>query len=234
VADIGVVLFDLDNTLSDFDWSKREAFTGLLRAEGIRNPEDYIDTFTTLADPLWDQLERGEITLATLNDERFQRLVAHTDIGIDPSRLAPAYLKWLSRTGGLIEGARELLDDLRGEVRMGLVTNGYAEVQRPRLVNFEIDGYFDVVIVSSEIGHAKPSPAFFDVAFDAFDHPDPATVLVVGDSLSSDIAGGAQAGAVTCWFNPGRTVVPTTPSTPRIDHVATHLADVAEIVRSTR
>lgn len=227
MAGYEVVLFDLDNTLSDFDWSKREAFAAMLHAEGINNPDDYLDTFTTVANPLWAQLERGEITLETLNDERFQRLVANTDIGVDPARLAPAFLTWLGKTGGLLAGARELLDELQGQVRIGLITNGYSEVQRPRLANFDLDKYFEAVVVSSEIGHAKPNSEFFDVAFDLLGHPDPSTVLVVGDSLSSDIAGGETAGAGTCWFNPAGKPVPTS---PRIDHVANKLADVATIV----
>jgi 2-haloacid dehalogenase len=177
-------------------------------------------------------LERGEITLETLNDERFQRLVAHTDLGVDPARLAPAFLQWLGKTGGLIAGARELLDDLRGDFRMGLITNGYSEVQRPRLAHFDLDQYFDVVVVSSEIGHAKPGSAFFDAVFTALGHPDPATVLVVGDSISSDIAGGAKAGAATCWFNPGHKPLPTGPGTPRIDHVVSTLAEIGPIART--
>jgi HAD superfamily hydrolase (TIGR01509 family) len=141
-------------------------------------------------------------------------------------------LQWLGTAGGLVEGARELLDDLHGDVRLGLITNGYSEVQRPRLTHFDLSHYFEAVVVSSEIGHAKPSAAFFDHAFTALGSPDPATVLVVGDSLSSDIAGGRNAGTVTCWFNPAGKPVPTD-SVHAVDHVVATLADVGHLVRGS-
>ncbi len=222
-----MVLFDLDDTLSDFGSAQSAALPGLLAEHGVANADNYLSRFKQLADPLWRALEAGELTLDTLNDERFRLLVEHTDLDLDPAVLAPRYLSWLGRSGDLLPGAVELLDELHGRVAMGLVTNGYSEVQRPRLSQFGLDRYFASVTVSSEIGHAKPSRAFFDVALAALGNPDPATVLVVGDSLTSDIAGGAAAGCATCWFNPGRR---RAPAALRIDHVATTLADVASIV----
>lgn len=225
-----MVLFDLDNTLSDFASAQQAALPGLLADHGVLDGGDYLPTFKCLAAPLWEQLEAGELTLDTLNEERFRLLIEHTDLDLDPTALAPQYLRWLGRSGVLWPGATELLDQLDGTVPLGLITNGYGEVQRPRLAQFQLEGYFTSVTVSSEIGHAKPSQAFFDVALEAHGNPDPASVLVVGDSLSSDIAGGAAAGCVTCWFNPGGLEPPVA---PRIDHVATTLADVATIVLST-
>ena len=224
-----LVLFDLDNTLSDFASAQRAALPALLADHGVSDGGEYLPAFKRLAAPLWEQLEAGELTLDTLNDERFRLLIEHTDLELDPASLAPQYLAWLGRSGVLWPGAMELLDQLDGAVTMGLITNGYGEVQRPRLAQFELEDYFTSVTVSSEIGHAKPSQAFFDVALGAHGNPDPASVLVVGDSLSSDIAGGAAAGCVTCWFNPDGL---EPPAVPRIDHVATTLADVATIVLS--
>ncbi len=226
-ARYALVLFDLDNTLSDFESAQRIALPGLLAEHGVADGAALIPTFKELASPLWAQLEAGELTLETLNDERFRRLVEHTGLDLDPAVVAPQYLAWLGRSGELWPGALPLLDRLLGTVDMGLVTNGYSEVQRPRLDKFDLNRYFSSVTVSSEIGHAKPSNAFFDVALAAHGNPDPSTVLVVGDSLSSDIAGGAAAGCATCWFNPTRKAVPIS---PRIDHVATTLVDVGSIV----
>ncbi|NND76057.1 MAG: noncanonical pyrimidine nucleotidase, YjjG family [Ilumatobacter sp.] len=227
-----VVLFDLDNTLSDIHWSMREALPALLNEFGIEcSAEDaarYLATFNEVATPLWHRLERGEMGLDELNDERFRLFVERAGIDADPAVLAPAYLGWLGTSGGLIDGARELLDDLHGDVRMGLITNGYSEVQRPRLLKFDLEKYFEAIVVSGEIGHAKPHAEFFDVAFEQLGHPDPSSVLVVGDSLTSDIAGGANAGAATCWYNPAGS---PRPDAPRIDHVVTQLDAVAPIAR---
>jgi len=224
-----IVLFDLDNTLSDFASAQAVALPGLLADHGVSDGHELIADFKRLATPLWDQLEAGELTLETLNDERFRLLVEHTGLDLDPALLAPQYLDWLGGSGQLWPGAIELLDELHGKVDMGLITNGYAEVQRPRLEKFGLERYLSSVTVSSEIGHAKPSTAFFDVALAAHGNPEPATVLVVGDSLTSDIAGGVAAGCATCWFNPAGEPVP---DAPRIDHVATTLADVASLVLS--
>lgn len=222
-----LVLFDLDDTLSDFESAQRAALPALLADHGVPDGAALIPTFKQLAAPLWRQLEAGELTLETLNGERFRRLIEHTGLDLDPAVLAPEYLSWLGRSGELWPGAIDLLDQLHGDVALGLVTNGYSEVQRPRLERFGLTGYFSSVTVSSEIGHAKPSQAFFDVALDAHGNPDRAEVLVVGDSLTSDIAGGFAAGCATCWFNPtGKEV----PAAPRIDHVAATLADVAAVV----
>lgn len=222
-----MVLFDLDNTLSDFSSAQRAALPALLADHDVPDGAGYLATFKRIAAPLWEQLEAGQLTLDTLNDERFRLLIEHTDLDLDPTVLAPQYLAWLGRSGTLWPGAIELLDLLHGEITMGLVTNGYAEVQRPRIEKFGLGQYFASVTVSSEIGHAKPSQAFFDVALEAHGNPDPSTVLVVGDSLSSDIAGGAGAGCATCWFNPNSQPAP---DAPRIDYVATSLADVASVV----
>lgn len=226
-----MVLFDLDNTLSDFTSAQTEALPGLLAAHGVAEAESYLPTFRRLAEPLWNQIEAGTLTLETLNGERFRLLIEHTDIDVDPSVLASKYLGWLSTSGRLIPGAIDLLETLYGTVRLGMITNGYAEVQRPRLERFELTHYFESITVSSEIGHAKPGQAFFDVALGQLGNPDPATVLVVGDSLSSDIAGGANAGCATCWYNP--TAKPLPEDAGDIDHMVVDLAELPNLIYGT-
>lgn len=222
-----VVLFDLDHTLFDFEASKRVAFAEVLSAEGIADGDGLIGEFTAVERPLWRQLEAGELTLRTLNDARFAALVEHAGLDADPARMARNYLFWLGCSGGLLPGARELLDALHGTCTLGLVSNGYSEVQRARLPHFDLDRYFDTVVVSSEIEVAKPDPRFFDHALDALGRPEARDVLVVGDSLTSDIRGAAAAGLPTCWYNPLGLAVP---ETPPIDHVVATLDDVAPIV----
>lgn len=227
-----VVLFDLDDTLSDFGSAQAEAFPALLANFGVVCTSDvmsdYLSTFKRGADPLWRMLERGETTLDTLNVERFRRLIEATDIDLDHEELASEYLQLLATSGRLIDGAIELLDALAGRVRVGLMTNGYAEVQRPRLGHFELAHHFDPIVVSSEIGVAKPSADFFDIALDRCGRPDPSSVLVVGDSLTSDIGGGAAVGLGTCWFNPAGRAAPA--DGPRVDHVVSRLSEVGELI----
>src|SRR5690606_6102209 len=103
-----------------------------------------------------------------------------------------------------IPGARELLEQLYGKVRLGIITNGLTEVQRPRLESTGIAALCQVIVVSGEINLMKPQHAFFDHTHTLMGRPDKKAVLVVGDSLTADIAGGRDYGFQTCWYNPGQ------------------------------
>lgn len=222
-----VVLFDFDHTLFDFEASKFVAFAEVLAAAGVDNGTELLPLFREVERPLWARLETGELTLETLNDERFAGLVERADLDADSEAMAADYLHWLGRSGDVLPGARELLDTLHGRCTLALVSNGYGTVMRARLPNFELEHYWDAVIVSSEIGAAKPHPAFLDAAFSALGHPDRAQVLMVGDSLTSDMAAADAYGIASCWYNPAGH---DTPEHPRIDHVVTALDQVADIV----
>ncbi len=223
-----IVLFDFDHTLFDFEASKLVAFREVLAAEGYDNAAEYLDHFRAVERPLWARLEQGDLTLDTLNDERFARLVEATGLDADPSRMASGYLHWLGRSGGLLPGARALLEELQSTHTLGLVSNGYSEVMRARLPNFDLEHYFDVVIVSSEVGAAKPDPQFLDAAFAELGQPDRATVLLVGDSLTSDMAAAHNYGLSSCWYNPA---LAEAPASPPITHIVQHLDEIPAIVR---
>ncbi|MGH1504044.1 MAG: HAD family hydrolase [Acidimicrobiales bacterium] len=230
-----VVVFDLDHTLFDFELSKHLAFERLLDDHRVPDPDgDLVDRFSEWAAPLWRRLEDGTLTLATLNQERFELLVERAGLSADPAAMAVDYLALLGGLGGLLPGARDLLDTLASSgVRMALASNGYGEVQRARLDQFDLGRYFDAVAISGELGHAKPSPAFFERLFAELDRPDPAASLMVGDSLTSDMAGGRAFGMVTCWYAPQLGVRPAEPiERPlSVDHVVTDLAAIADLAR---
>ena len=103
-----------------------------------------------------------------------------------------------------LPGAEALLNSLHGEFGLALATNGLKEVQRPRLVKSGLTSFFKVIVVSDEIGHAKPDAGFFDHAFHEMGRPDPGRVLMVGDNLNADILGSMSYGIDACWFNPDR------------------------------
>jgi putative hydrolase of the HAD superfamily len=137
---------------------------------------------------------------------RFSRFFDHlSNPTIDVEAFALRYLHTLPTRPYLITGASELLAALHGRIHMGIITNGLREVQRPRLERSGIDGLFKVIVVSGEINHTKPDHAFFDYAHLHMGRPMRDRVLVVGDSLSADILGGAAFGFRTCWFNPAGT-----------------------------
>jgi len=116
--------------------------------------------------------------------------------------IADAFIAGLAAHGELFPGAREVLVELHHTATLAVISNGLGEVVYARLDRLDLSDYFDAVVVSSEVGVAKPDPAIFDAVFDQLGHPDKATALMVGDSLSSDIAGGRAFGIDTCWYNP--------------------------------
>jgi len=203
------ILFDLDHTLFDFEASKVAAFAQVMAVEGHENHDELRSILSSVERPLWQQLEAGELRIDDLNRLRFAKLNETADLGADVDRMAANYLDGLGRSGGLLPGAREVLTDLDRHCTLGLITNGYGAVQRPRMVNFGIGHFFDAVVISGELGISKPDPRFFDEALYQLGHPDRSDVLVVGDSLTSDIAGANASGIDSCWFNPDAKPLPT-------------------------
>ena len=131
--------------------------------------------------------------------------------------MADAFVWGLGAHGHLYDGAAEVLAALASRASLGLVTNGLSDVQRSRLSRLGIADYFDAIVVSSEVGATKPRPAIFDAAFEQLGHPDKGSTVMVGDSLTSDIAGGTRYGIDTCWYNPhGKPLAPDSAPTHQI------------------
>jgi 2-haloacid dehalogenase len=201
------LLFDADGTLFDYDRAEAEALAATWRETGRQPDRGLLHAYRRINDALWRLYEEGGIGQAELQIERFVRLVDELDGAADPSRLSRSYLVHLARQTQLLSGARRLLDWASRRFRLALVTNGIPEVQRPRIRRSGFDRLFPVVVISGEEGVAKPAPEIFDVALARMGGPALGEVLLIGDSLSSDIRGGLDYGLDTCWYNPaGREV----------------------------
>ncbi len=197
------ILFDADDTLFDFKRSARHALGQTLTDYQITPTEAHFQAYEGINHAAWMAFERQEITAVELRRVRFERFLDAIGEYRDPVEMNAHYLYLLSQTRFMLDGAVELVTTLRSKnYRMGLITNGLKEVQRPRISFAEMDQYFDVIVVSDEIGVAKPLEGFFTHSFEQMGHPDKAEVIVVGDSLNSDIQGGNNFGLDTCWYNP--------------------------------
>ena len=198
-----MVLFDADGTLFDFQRAERHALAQTMTRFDLEyDAERHPALYTTINRDLWRQLEQGTLTAATLKVERFRRFLAGCDVALGPEAFSGEYLRQLATASHLLDGAEALLGAIRPRFRLGIVTNGLAEVQHPRLARSPIGPLFDTVVVSEEVGIAKPDARIFEHALRLLQHDDRGTVLMVGDSLESDIQGGLNAGLRTCWFNP--------------------------------
>ena len=196
------VLFDADNTLLDFLRSEREALSDTLLKMGITPGEELITTYSRINDANWKRLERGEITKSELRTARFAEFCAHFGFALDAVEMADNYLNALCTKRFLMPGAVALCERLSKECRLYIITNGIAAVQHGRFDHSPLAPFFSGAFISDELGCEKPAKAFFDLVAASIPDFDPVTTLVVGDSLTSDIAGGINAGLDTCWFNP--------------------------------
>lgn len=196
------IFFDADNTLFDFDRAERDALESVLIDLGTAYDESYFETYQQINRACWRAFENGELPKNQLRTIRFERFFAHYDLKADPDTVSRRYLRRLSESAHLLVGVEDLLLRLSKYYRLALVTNGLKEVQRPRFARSGIEHFFELIVVSDEIGVAKPERGFFDYTFRQIGHPRPDRVLIVGDNLNSDIRGGIQYGIDTCWYNP--------------------------------
>ncbi len=197
-----IALFDADNTLLDFTRAEHDALCLCLASRGLPNDEDTVALYSAINDGHWKRLERGETTRDRLKVERFSDFFDTVGFDGDPVAMAHDYESTLGRQTHLLDGALALIQSLHGKCRLFIVTNGITAVQKSRFGGCALAPYFEQCFISEEMGCAKPEKRFFDMVAAAIPDFDPAEALVIGDSLSSDIRGGVNAGLHTCWFNP--------------------------------
>jgi 2-haloacid dehalogenase len=196
------VFFDADGTLFDYDAAEAAAIEGAFATCSLSFEPGIGVRYSEINAAIWREFERGEISQDALKTERFSRLFSAIGVAADAAVFSGHYLRILSRQAELLDGAEPIVRELAGRARLLLLTNGIAEVQRPRIAAAPFRDCFDEIVISGEVGAAKPDPAIFEAALDRAGRPARERVLVVGDNLGSDIAGGAASGLDTCWYNP--------------------------------
>jgi YjjG family noncanonical pyrimidine nucleotidase len=196
------ILFDLDGTLFDYDAAEANALKNTFKDFNLPFKSKAIPTYRELNARLWKQFEQGTISQQVIKVLRFEQLGEALTIDLDAEEFSYKYLLHLSEGTDLIDGARKIIEYLSDKVDLVLITNGLTIVQRPRIKNSGLENYFKEVIISEEVGFAKPDTKIFDITFERLNFPAREDVLIIGDSLSSDIAGGINYGIDTCWYNP--------------------------------
>ncbi|MEP6646584.1 MAG: YjjG family noncanonical pyrimidine nucleotidase [Saprospiraceae bacterium] len=217
------ILFDADHTLFDFDKASEEALAEVLQEHGIEWSEGMYDDYKKINIQCWSEHERGLINRDTLVYERFRRYFDFRQIDLDPVSTQKKYLRGLGRRPYLMPGAEDMMDWLKGRIKIGYITNGMTEVQRARLQMISWDLKFDVIVIAGEIGHSKPHREYFLHVDQEIGRPFGIEVLVVGDSLTADIEGAASFGYHTCWYNPNDELCHLEKGP---DHMITHLDEI--------
>lgn len=196
------VLFDLDDTLFDFHKAEKIALTKTLVHFGIDPTEETLALYSTINAAHWKRLELGEISREEVKVGRYRELFETIGVECDPAKATAYYESMLAIGHYFMPGAPELLEELYRKYRLYIVSNGTAKVQEGRIGSSGIAKYMDGIFISQILGANKPDKQFFDICFAEIPDFSLSETVIIGDSLSSDIKGGINAGITTVWFNP--------------------------------
>lgn len=222
-----LILFDADGTLFDYDRAEAVALEQAFAQHQLPYNADLRNAYRAINSALWRELEAGRIDKPGLQVGRFQRLFATANLHADAHAVSNDYLAFLGQCGHLLDGAVDVCRELARSCTLVIATNGIARTQRGRLGCCAIAPFIRHIVVSEDAGHQKPHPGFFTYAFTLCNWHDKRRAIIIGDSLATDIKGGADFGIATCWYNPSRAA----PSADiRADHEITDLNQVMDLV----
>lgn len=200
---IKCIFMDLDDTLLDFHKAEAMAIRRTLTQMLGRAPEDHvIARYAAINRRQWELLEQKKITRPELLLRRFELLFEEMGWNLSPQEAQGHYARFLGQGHDFMPNAEKLLDALWGRYRLCIVSNGNEDTQKKRLAAANISHYFEKIFISQLVGADKPSKLFFDRCFDALPGLRRQEVMILGDSLTSDILGAHNAGILDCWYNP--------------------------------
>ncbi len=226
---VKAILWDVDGTLLDFLAAEKAAVQRLFREFGLGEcTDEMVARYSAINDSYWKRLERGEITKQQVLICRYQEFFA--EVGVDPSLAEPFNARYQHALGDTVvyrDDSLAIVKALHSKVKQYVVSNGTIVAQTKKLQRSHLGEWMDGVFLSEELGAEKPSPAFFDQVFAALPDLQKEDMLLVGDSLTSDMKGGLLAGIPTCWYNPNR--LPR-PADMAIDFVIEDLHEIYELI----
>lgn len=196
------LLCDADDTLFDFAAAEKNAFAEACAQTGFEATPAMLEQYSDINRALWQKLEQGEITQRVLRVRRFEQFLEAIGRRDSAREMADRYAEALSRQSILLPGALEALRSWSALVPVVIVTNGISRIQHGRMDRSELRPYIRGMVVSEEVGTAKPDPRMIELGMQAAGITDRSRVLMLGDSLSSDIAAAAHAHVDACWLNP--------------------------------
>ncbi len=194
------IFIDIDDTLFDFSMAEEASLKNLFEKNGLPFDDEFLSIYREHNLKLWRDIEKGVYTTDDLSELRFDGLVDKSRFGSHEEYLkfSDGYIDELACCPFVFDDAKPMLDKLYGKCNMYIVTNGVARVQYSRLEKSGLSGYFKRVFISEEIGLHKPLKKYFEYIFNAENITDKSRCIILGDSLTSDMLGGRNAGITTC------------------------------------
>ncbi|KAF1299477.1 noncanonical pyrimidine nucleotidase, YjjG family [Enterococcus sp. JM4C] len=196
------LLFDVDDTLLDFQLTEEKALTALFKQQGIELTADLKASYKALNHQLWREFEEGKRTRDQVIYERFSLFFQQFGQAVDGVALEQDYREYLNQGHDLLGNSREIIADLAEKADLYIVTNGVSKTQYQRLADSKMTGYFKDIFVSEDTGYQKPMKEYFDYVFARIEQFDPSKTVIIGDSLTSDIKGGQLSGIDQIWLQP--------------------------------
>jgi len=196
------LFFDVDDTLLDFRAAEREALRQLFEDEQIELTPEMVQQYKNINQQLWREFEEGKRSRDDVVNTRFAEFFKVYGKEVDGVLLENKYRNYLQEGHQLMDGALDLITELKDYYDLYIVTNGDSATQDKRLRAAGLYPFFKQIFVSEDTGYQKPMKEFFDYVFDRIPNLSPEQGLIIGDSLNADIKGGNLYGLDTCWFNP--------------------------------
>lgn len=224
-----ILLWDIDGTILNFKAAEKHAFSACItRFFNIPCTDEMHQRYSALNETFWQKLERGEMTRDQILTERFTDFFRREGLPqTDPVRFNALYHSLLPETIVFNDDCKSMLEEFSSFTKQYAVTNGTKSVQDPKLKKSGLGTIFDDVFISEVIGYEKPSSSFFDYVFAHIPSVPKESILLIGDSLTSDIKGAVTAGIDCCWYNPERKPVP---DNPKITYFIQDLRELRDIV----
>lgn len=194
------LLFDVDNTLLDFDANEEESFRSMMLELGETYTDEWYQTYKRINTRLWKRMEKKELSIEEVVNNRFAIFMRHYGREVDGQQWEKVYRRYLNRGIQQIPHVHQVLSELKKSYRLYVITNGMEETQEFRMEHSGLNQYFLDYFISERIGANKPSKEYFDYVKAHIADFQASDTLVIGDSLTSDIKGGNDAGMDTCWF----------------------------------
>lgn len=225
-----LVILDLDNTLIDFDVMEHKSLVACFKKHQLPFEQKYLNAYSAINDRLWAGLEKGEYEKKAILTLRFKKWLDHFKLEGNPVLMNEDYLGQMATYAEFIDGAKPLLDYVKDKYKVVMITNGVDKVQQKKIEKTGIRDYFDCIIVSDHVGHHKPSIEIFEYMMRLVGDFKKEEMIILGDSLTSDIQGGINFSIDTCWFNKKKR------STPhhKANYEISHLTEFIEILKKNQ
>ena len=224
-----LVLLDLDNTILDFNRAERVALCRAFAELGVPFDDVMIARYHVINIRHWEMLEDGLLTREQVLVKRFEALYEEMGIEADAWETQDLYERLLAEGHWFMPGAEEMLRGLRGQCRLFLCSNGVERVQAGRIQSAGIGDFFEKIFISEKMGCNKPEKRYFDLCFQEIADFDRSRCIILGDSLTSDIRGGINAGILSCWYNPAHM---SNPGPVRPDYEIAELSEFKPLLQT--